>query len=157
MLQMLQTLLEDRFQLRFHRETKEGPVYVLTIAKSGIKMHEVSCVPFDPNNLPKHDANQCGGINWHNDGLDGNGMSMEDSAGPAFQSLAGQLSLVLDRPVINRTGLTGRFDVHLLWTSDSTGPSIFTSLQEQLGLKLEAGKGPVEKFVIDHVKQPSGN
>lgn len=184
MLLMLQTLLEDRFQLRFHREQNEGPVYLLTVAKNGIKMHKASCIPFDPNNLPKQvalpdqeRALQCSGITRRRDGLDGDGMSMEDSTGPAFQSVAGQLSLILDRPVLNRTALTGRFDVHLRWadqaatdpqstpansnssvpSADSSGPSIFTAIQEQLGLRLEAGKGPVDKFVIDQVVRPSEN
>jgi uncharacterized protein (TIGR03435 family) len=100
---------------------------------------------------------------------------MADSVGPTFsQSLAGQLSLTLGRPVIDKTGLTGMFEVHLRWTADlatqgspvdsnppsvtdSTGPSIFTALQEQLGLKLESGKGPVDILVIDHVEEPSPN
>lgn len=182
MLRMLQALLEDRFHLRFHHETKEGAVYFVTIAKNGSKMHAASCVPFDPNNLPKQAAmsdhergSQCGGISRSANALDGDGMSLEDATGPAFQSLAGQLSLVLDRPVINRTGLSGRFDVHLRWnadqgpsdpqnepsspspSADQNGPSIFTAIQEQLGLKLEAGKGPVDNFVIDHVEKLSEN
>jgi uncharacterized protein (TIGR03435 family) len=184
MLLMLQTLLEDRFHLHFHHETKQGAVYVLTIAKNGSKMHEATCLPFDPNNLPRQAGlsdeerrDQCSGINRKTSELDGNGMSLEDASGPAFQSLTGQLSLILDRPVVNRTGLTGRFDVHLRWNADQTsavqnepgnpstslpstdqsGPSIFTALQEQLGLKLESSKGPVDNFVIDHVDKPSEN
>lgn len=183
MLAMLQTLLEARFQLRFHQETKEEPVYLLTVAKDGIKMRTATCVPFDPNNLQKQVAlsdqergRQCGGINRRSGALDGDGMGMEDSSGPAFQSLAGQLSLELERPIINRTGLTGRFDVHLRWAdqattdaqppgnpdsaatpTDASGPSIFTAVQEQLGLKLEPGKAPVDKFVIDRVERPSEN
>jgi|SRR5215469_9959150 len=170
--------------MRFHHEVKEDSVYALSIAKSGVRMHEVNCVPFDPNNLPKQVAlseqerhSQCGGIHRNLGELEGQGMSMADSAGPAFQSLAGQLPLILDRPVIDRTGLTGRFDVHLRWASDQptgdslgqpatggakpspdmSGHSIFTALQEQLGLKLEASKGPVEKFVIDHAERPDEN
>jgi uncharacterized protein (TIGR03435 family) len=185
MLLMLQALLEDRFHLRFHHETKEGAVYVLTLAKNGSKMHEASCLPFDPNNLPRQAGlsdierrDQCSGISRKPSELDGNGMSMEDAAGPAFQSLTGQLSLILDRPVVNRTGLTGRYDVHLRWNADQptggvqnepgnpstslpatdqSAPSIFTTLQEQLGLKLESGKGPVDNFVIDSVDKPSEN
>lgn len=185
MLLMLEGLLEDRFHLRYHHETRSGPVYLLTTAKRGSKMQAASCVPFDPNNLLKQSQlsaqernRQCGGISRSAGALDGNGMSMEDAAGPAFQSLAGQLSLVLDRPVINRTGLTGRFDVHLRWNgdqamigspsnaddpisppnpTDQTGPSIFTAVQEQLGLKLDAGKSPVDNFVIDHVEKPNEN
>jgi len=185
MLLMLQATLEARFQLRFHHEMKEGNVYVLTIAKGGSKLREASCVPFDPNNLPKQSklseeerGKQCSGISRAPGELDGNGMSLEDAAGPPFQSLAGQLSLILDRPVINQTGLTARFDVHLRWhadeiaagfpnepgnpstsspVTDQSGPSIFTALEEQLGLKLESGKGPVDNFVIDSVDKPSQN
>ena len=185
MLLMLQALLEDRFQLHYHHETKERAVYLMTIAKSGSKMQAAGCVPFDPNNLPKQATmsnqergKQCSGISRSAGALNGNGMSMEDATGPAFQSLTGQLSLVLDRPVINRTGLNGRFDVHLRWnadqaqsgpenqpsdpsnpspSTDQNRPSIFTAVQEQLGLKLEAGKGPVDSFVIDHAERPSEN
>jgi uncharacterized protein (TIGR03435 family) len=72
----------------------------------------------------------------------------------------------LRRPIIDRTGLTGTFDFHLEWTpdqvtgpqsDDATGPSIFTAIQEQLGLKLESARGPVEVFDIDHVERPSEN
>jgi len=184
MLQMLQNLIESRFSMRFHHETSEEPVYLLTVAKSGLKMKQASCVPFDPNNLQKQvalsdqeRARQCGGINRRNGALDGDGMSMRDRNGPAFQSLAGQLSLLLDRSVVDRTGLTGRFDVHLRWTDqpptdakaapdglnaaaaggEANGPSIFTAIQEQLGLKLESGKAPLEKFVIDQVERPTEN
>lgn len=184
MLLMLQTLLESRFRLRFHRESQEESVYLLTPAKNGLKMKEATCVPFDPNDLKRQvalseqeRARQCGGINRRKGALDGDGMSIRDSNGPAFQSLAGQLALVLDRPVIDRTGLTGRFDVHLRWTDqastdsqatprdldspapggEANGASIFTAIQEQLGLKLEPGKAPVEKFVIDGIQRPTEN
>lgn len=175
MLLMLQTLLEDRFRLRVHHETRVGAVYELTIAKNGSKLDQANCVPFDPNNLPKQTAlspserrSQCGGISRRVGELDGDGMTIEDASGPAFQSLAGQFSLILDRPVINRTGLSGLFEVHLRWNSDSevnrgtspdspAGPSIFTAVQEQLGLKLEAGKGPVDSLVIDSVERASEN
>ena len=124
---MLQKLLEDRFALRFHYDTKEGPVYFLTIAKDGIKMRKATCVLFDPDHLQPHakatdppPANQCNGITSRSTGLDrlldARGLSMADSIGPANQSLAGQLSLSLGRPVIDKTGLTELFDVHLQWT-----------------------------------------
>lgn len=160
-LEMIQTLVEDRFKLRFHRETKEGPVYVLTIAKGGLKMHPGTCVP-SKGDLP----NECGGygrgegatttLNWR-------GVPISNPAGVAYRSLAWQLSLGLGRPVIDKTGLTGGYDVHLHWTADrdagpnATGPSIFTAMEEQLGLKMEAARGPVEYFVVDHAERPSGN
>lgn len=184
---MLQKVLEDRFALRFHYDTKEGPVYFLTISKGGIKMQKATCVPFDPDHFqPRANAtdpppvNQCSGILRRSTGLDqlleARGLSMADSIGPASQSLAGQLSLSLGRRVIDKTGLSGLFDVHLQWTepvaiglegsaavsnppstTDAAGPSVFTALQEQLGLKLESGRGPVDVLVIDHVEEPTPN
>jgi uncharacterized protein (TIGR03435 family) len=92
---------------------------------------------------------------------------MVPAIGLLVPSLTGFLSEALDRIVINKTGLTGAFDFHLEWTpqrgsstlqpDDSGAPSIFTALQEQLGLKLAAGKGPVEFVVIDRAEKPSGN
>jgi uncharacterized protein (TIGR03435 family) len=101
---------------------------------------------------------------------------MTDSAGVGFQSLTGQLSLVLDKPVIDKTGLSGLFDIDLKWSPDETalpsppsgdsgrsaaaldeGPSIFTAVREQLGLELKPAKGPVTVLVIDSVERPSEN
>jgi uncharacterized protein (TIGR03435 family) len=157
---MLQQLLEDRFQLRIHRETREGPVYFLTVGKNGIKMQPGICVPAVAD-LP----NECG--RFGGDGpdatLDWRGVSISAPSGVAYRSLAAQLSGNLGRPVIDKTGLTGGFDVHLRWTrdqdatADATAPSLFTAVEEQLGLKLESGKGPVEYLVVDHVEKPSGN
>lgn len=169
----LQTLLQDRFQLRLHREMKEEAVYFLTIAKNGIKMPPGNCVP-----VKKDFPNEC----WSqgSDGLirtlDWRGVRMSDATGVSYRSLAGQLSASVKRPVIDRTGLTGTFDVHLRWAIDpplamvagtapntampsaeSSAPSIFGSLEEQLGLKLESGRGPVEYLMVDHVERPSDN
>jgi bla regulator protein blaR1 len=170
----LQTLLQDRFKLRLHREMKEQPVYFLTIGKNGIKMPPGSCVP-----VKKDFPNEC----WSQGGdglihtLDWRGVSMSDPAGIAYRSLAAQLSSIVRRPVIDKTGLTGTFDVHLRWARDPeptgirppddsaaptpspepAGPSIFDAMQEQLGLKLESGRGPVEYLIVDHVERPSAN
>jgi len=169
----LQTLLQDRFKLRLHREMKEEPVYFLTIGKNGIKMPPGNCVP-----VKKDFPNEC----WSqgSDGLirtlDWRGVRMSDPTGIAYRSLAGQLSASVKRPVIDRTGLTSTFDVHLRWAIDpaltaaageqpgvpvsSAGPSapyIFGALEEQLGLKLESGRGPVEYLIVDHVQRPSEN
>lgn len=169
MLLMLQRVLEGRFGLKFHRETKDGPVYLLTRGKGAEKMPAADCVPrFDPRDLVRHagapgqrDTNSYGGIDFKGNGpdrsLDGKGMPLEDQGGLGFQSLAGQLSLLLDRPVINQTGLAGLYQVHLHWSSEQDGPSIFTAVQEQLGLKLESGRGPVEHLVIDHAAKPADN
>ena len=170
----LQTLLQDRFKLRLHREMKEQTVYFLTIGKNGIKMPTGSCVP-----VKKDFPNEC----WSQGGdglihtLDWRGASMSDPAGIAYRSLAAQLSSIVKRPVIDKTGLTGTFDVHLRWARDPEptgirlpndsaaptpsaepdGPSIFDAMQEQLGLKLESGRGPVEYLIVDHVERPSAN
>lgn len=175
---MLQAMLADRFGLKLHRETKELPVYLLTAAKGGIKMRESkegSCITRGPD-TPRPSAgeklpNFCGNIRMSRNGIDGADLDME--------RLATTLSDVAGRTVIDKTGLTGKFDVHLEWAADDampglvapglppdtgappagtdSGPSIFTALQEQLGLKLESSKAPVEVLVIDHVERPSEN
>jgi uncharacterized protein (TIGR03435 family) len=139
----LQTLLAGRFQLKVHRETREEPVYSLVVGKNGAKLD------------PSKDFHGLGGGKGQ---FKANGASMEMLAG----ALAGQLG----RPVIDRTGLAGAFDFKLEWTPDAAqadaapvdaGPSLFTALQEQLGLKLESTKAPAEVIVIDHVERPSEN
>lgn len=139
----LQTLLAERFQLKVHRETREEPVYSLVVGKNGAKLE------------PSKDFHGLGGGKGR---FQANGASMEMLAG----ALAGQLG----RPVIDRTGLAGAFDFKLDYTPDSAqtdtapadaGPSLFTALQEQLGLKLESTKAPAEVIVIDHVEKPSEN
>lgn len=163
----LQGLLKDRFKLAIHREMREETVYFLTISKGGIKMPPGSCVP-KKQDLP----NEC--YSQRNERLvttmDWRGVRMSDPAGVAYRTLSGHLT-VERRPVIDKTGLTGTYDVHLRWTrdpepgagdaapqlTDPTAPSIFDAMEQQLGLKLEAGKGPVEYVVVDHVEKPSDN
>jgi uncharacterized protein (TIGR03435 family) len=178
MLLMLQALLEDRFQLKIHREIREGAVYELTVAKGGPRLKPSSgCVPFDPNHLPRQAApgeaqvDYCGRMSQGGDGsrrtVDGKGVDMVPAIGLLVPSLTGFLSEALDRTVINKTGLTGAFDFHLEWETqrtssalqpdDSGAPSIFTAMQEQLGLKLGAAKGPVEFLVIDRAERPAVN
>ncbi|WP_213806022.1 TIGR03435 family protein [Granulicella sp. dw_53] len=177
----LQTLLEDRFKLKIHRETKDAPVYDLTLAKGGLKMQPTkpgSCVPFDlSKNRPTQNPDQLRCNTWtgtRSGFRNAIGVTMTDAAGVGFQSLTGQLSLILDRPVIDQTGLQGLFDVHLEWTPDEiaatapvdagqpapsaeTAPSIFVAVREQLGLELKPGRGPVTVLVIDSVDRPSEN
>jgi uncharacterized protein (TIGR03435 family) len=165
----LQSLLEDRFKLKIHRMTKEMPIYAIVIGRRGPKLKESEgeCVPAAsprPQAPEKPPAPICGvdGI-WNH--LSGPHISMDE--------LAHALSLNLGRTVIDRTGLTGRFDIHLEWTpdqsqtwilpftppppGDGSAPSIYTVIEEQLGLKLESQKGPDEVLVIDHAEQPSAN
>jgi uncharacterized protein (TIGR03435 family) len=176
MLLMLQSLLEDRFQLKIHHETRQGPVYELAIAEGGHRLIPASgCVPFDPNHLPgqtgpgETPVNYCGRMSRGGDDLrrtaDGRGVDITAKIGLLTPSLTGLLSEVLDRTVVNKTGLMGAFDFHLEWApllrspvqSNNEGPSIFTAVQEQLGLKLEAAKGPVDFLVIDRAEKPSDN
>ena len=140
---LLQQLLKQRFQLAVHREKKDVPGYVLVVAKSG----------------PKLQAGKQSSAGFYilQDGLRGPSMSMA--------VLAGMLASPLGRPVIDKTGLTGNYDIKLSYattaadgSSDSTLPSIFTAVQEQLGLKLEGQKVPVDFVVIDHAeKVPADN
>jgi len=173
---MLQALLEERFHLKVHRETMERPVYELIVEKGGVKMplsKEGSCTPYSmdsPPPLPAPSAPRpiyCDfprlagdGLNWT---LDGNGVSVGKLATSLSRS-------GLDRPVLDRTGLTEGFDLHLKWAAelpatapgsgtgvDPTGLSIFTAIREQLGLKLESANEPIEILVIDQVQKPSEN
>jgi bla regulator protein blaR1 len=147
----VQALLKDRFQLQLHRETKTAPVYSLTIAKGGVKSGVLSAT-----------QNQQRGINA------GQGKMLGEAA--SMTQLAYKLSRLLQRPVVNNTGLNGNYDFKLEWTPDlnpsspdgqsedtSVGGSIFSAIREQLGLRLESTKGPVDVLVIDQVDRPSVN
>lgn len=140
---MLRALLADRFKLRVHTETKQGDVYELVIAHGGAKLKPSQA------------------------GAAARGMSMGRSnikiQGQGTAALASCLTDALDRSVIDKTGLSGNYDIDLRWTPDEqqgtadAGPTIFTAIQEQLGLKLARGKGPVVTFVVDHAEQPAEN
>ena len=144
---MLQTLLEDRFKLSTHWETKEGAVYELLVAKTGSRLRATN---------PNFKGQDLAGGNGQ---LTGQGVTIA--------MLLSNLARQLGRPIIDRTGLTGRYDFKLTYTpdlvsaeastGDSRGPSIFTALQEQLGLKLESAKGPVQFLVIDRAEKPKEN
>jgi uncharacterized protein (TIGR03435 family) len=161
-----------------HPETREESVYLLTLAKGGAKIEhaEGTCIPRDPRNPPQlkpgeRPPDYCGNMRRTSQSLDAKGEPVTDSAGFTLGTLTGQLSSIPGRAVLDKTGLTGIFNFRLQWTSDAvisgaaagaspidaSAPSIFTALQEQLGLKLESGKGPVPVLVIDGVEQPSDN
>jgi uncharacterized protein (TIGR03435 family) len=159
---MLQSLLADRFGLALHRESREMPVYFLTAAKGGLKLAsaEGSCVKPDPNMPPAgRKLPFCGSVRSGPAGMDAWKINIK--------TLASNLSGALGRSVIDKTIFQGTFDVHLEFARDQVGthppetdsgaPSLFTAVQEQLGLKLESGKAPVEVLVIDHVEKPSEN
>jgi uncharacterized protein (TIGR03435 family) len=172
---MLQALLEERFHLKIHRETVERPVYELTVDKGGAKLRlskEGSCTPYSMESAPPVPAAGAPRPNYCDfPRLIGDGFNRKlEGTGVSVGKLAASLSRSgLNRPVIDRTGLSGGFDLQLTWAADATasapgsgvddpaGLSIFTALKEQLGLKLEATKGPVEVLVIDHVERPSEN
>jgi uncharacterized protein (TIGR03435 family) len=164
---MLQALLADRFKLAVHYETKDVAVYTLTVSKDGPKFHETT-----PDELPKDF---------------GEGMARVTRSRPGqftaqsftMARLAQILSFATRRIVQDQTGLKGRYDIKLDWAPDdmnpspgnadrhgalpsvvpaaSSGPSIFTAVQEQLGLKLESRKGSMQILVIDHVEEPAPN
>jgi uncharacterized protein (TIGR03435 family) len=148
---MMLALLVDRFQLKSHMETRTLPVYELVIAKGGMKFKEST--PAAPGGRS--------GISTHN-----NELTASDSPIAIFTNV---LSDNLHRAVIDKTGLTAKYDFTLKWTryedsaaqsadpATDAGPSIFTAMQEQLGLKLQPAKGPVQVLVVDQVEQPSEN
>ncbi len=148
---MLQPLLADRFQLKIHRETRELTRYTLTVAKSGHKLKQ-----------PNAEDTATPGLRTGNGLLIGHKYPIAD--------LIGWLALSLSAPVEDQTGIKGPYDFELRWNPDygqaagddagptpDSGVSIFTAIQEQMGLKLEAGKGPVEVIVIDSVQKASEN
>jgi uncharacterized protein (TIGR03435 family) len=142
----LRVMLADRFQLRIHRETKEMPVYVLTVAKSGSKLQTLAPTGKPEGNLSARRNSE--------------GKSEVTGDKLPVASLARFLSGQLGRNIIDQTNLTGKYDFTLTYApemGDITGPSIFTALQEQLGLKLESGKGPVDVVVVDSAEKPSAN
>jgi uncharacterized protein (TIGR03435 family) len=173
---MLRPLLADRFQLKVHTEVRDLPILALVIAKGGPKLHEAKRGDTYPNGIKGFDGEPGG------PGLMHMGPGQLTAQGLPMSSVAQLLSQQLRRTVQDKTGLTGKYDFTLQWTpdvggspmmkgpdagqqgpggppppTDNGGPSIFTAIQEQLGLKLESQKGPVDVLVIDHVEMPSAN
>jgi uncharacterized protein (TIGR03435 family) len=170
---MMQALLEDRFKLRIHRQTTTIPVYALVQSGRGPKLRpfqEGSCIPVDQSRFPPPPATEksCH-ARGHREGtmqiVDAQAMTVSE-----FSKIF--LNGVLDRPVIDKTGIAGTYDFHLEYgidqatprflnngagADDSVGPSIFTAVQEQLRLRLQSTTGPGESLVIDHVERPSEN
>jgi uncharacterized protein (TIGR03435 family) len=163
---MLQGLLEERFSLRVHREMREQQVYALVLATAdgqlgvGLRRSSADCPSVtngNPIRLADSPGSPCGGLF----GVGPGGGSIVSNGQP-LSRLISALGMAVGRTVIDRTGLEGAFDLQLKWTSDvdtnvvtrDGAPSIFTALQEQLGLKLEPGRAPVEVLVIDSVERP---
>lgn len=154
---VLQSLLADRFQLKQHGETKQLPVYLLEVAKRGPKLK-----------VSANSSNVSGGLRLGRGFLAGNQTDVP--------FLAQTLSQIVGRPILDRTGLSAKYDFELKWTPDQSSatnavggvapplavadpdrPNIFTALQEQLGLKLDSSKAPVTVIVVDHIETPSAN
>ncbi len=154
---MLRSLLADRFKLTLHREPREYSIYELTVAKGGEKLKPTSAAPGDPPAListvyPDHLL-----------------LPARNATMAEFTSILQRA--ILDRPVVDKTGLTGRYDFDLTWAADETqfggeipaapaeaqAPPFFTAIEQQLGLKLEATRGPVDALIVDGVERPSAN
>ena len=163
---MLQALLEERFKVQIHRDSKEVSVYLLTVAKNGIKLEPAkggNCFVLDLEHLPpppkpgEPRPKPCGIPETQSKGptmaLKGYSMTMAQLAGGPLARWAG-------RPIVDKTGLTDKYDIDFEFafneSQDSTAPSVFTAL-ERLGLHLSAGKSSVETIVVDHVERPSEN
>lgn len=138
---MVQSLFIDRFKLAVHREMKESPVYLMTIGKKGPKLRENGGVRLNGS----VQVVESGKPEWPD--------------GWTMSALAAYLSDFTGRPVVDRTGLTGTYGIVLEFSrrDGDERPNIFTAVQEQLGLKLVAGKAPIEILVIDHIEKPSEN
>ncbi|MGD1069609.1 MAG: TIGR03435 family protein [Bryobacteraceae bacterium] len=154
---MLQSLLAERFQMQVHRETKQLPVFRLVVAKGGPRLK-----------TSVNSSGDSGGLR------PGPGFLAGNRIGVPFLSQI--LSQIVGRPILDRTGLNGKYDFELKWTPDQSSangpsggaapqlaaadpdrPNIFTALREQLGLKLDSSKGPTEVIVLDHIEKPSAN
>jgi uncharacterized protein (TIGR03435 family) len=163
---MLQSLLEDRFHLKLHRQMRQSSIYALVVAKGGPKI-ELSADqtsadvngPSPPGSpLPNHGAIRLGA-----------GSLLANAVRLSF--FCQMLSQRMDRLVVDRTNLSGRYDFLLQWNPGpgetrneapaapdiESRPSIFTAIQEQMGLKLESARGPVEVLVVDHIEKPTEN
>lgn len=164
---MLQHLLEDRFRLRVHSETRETPVYYLVVDKGGHRLaspEKSECSSADPPPPPGRSdpaSAPCGQMRIL---PSTSGVRMEGDRVPLGE-LIRVLAVAVDRPVLDKTNLPGLFDIQLRFIdeppgappSDSPGPTVFAALREQLGLRLEPSKGPVEFLVVDHVEHATAN
>jgi uncharacterized protein (TIGR03435 family) len=140
---MLQDLLADRFKLALRRETRSLSAYVLEVARNGSKLEKAAG----------------GESRTHTNG--NNARISIQAENTTMEGFAKVLAREMDRPVVNQTRLEGLFNLKLQWARESAGitdlPSIFTALEEQLGLRLRSGKTPVEVLVIEHAEEPSEN
>jgi uncharacterized protein (TIGR03435 family) len=162
-MRMLRKLLSDRFNLRFHRKKEDFAIFELTVAKNGPKLKPSSAPSDEPYNVtPTLYPAASGGIDH----------ALLPAHNITILQFASVLQhAILDRPVVDNTQLTGRYDIDLEWTPDesnfggtlppgppdSAKPGLFTAIQQQLGLRVEATRGPVDALVIDGLDRPSDN
>jgi len=177
---LLQALLEDRFKLIIRHVQQEASVYELTVAKGGLKLprfKEGSCRPYssiDRTKFPERIPALPKGESYCESLAGPKGANIAiDSEGTTLEEFSRLFLSTLDRPVVDRTGVSGKFDIHLEFApgeggrrlggqtqsdaGEATAPEIFTALQEQLGLRLMAAKAPVDVLAIDRVERPSEN
>jgi len=148
---MLQALLSDRFKLKFHHETRELPVYALVIPKSGPRIQQAKPGDTYPDGLKCSGGRPCGAgviLAPESDKLVGQGVTIPTLVEDLSSELGGRI-------VVDKTGLAGNYDFTLKWTPVENQAAIFTALEEQLGLKLETQKLPIDVLVIDHAEMPS--
>ena len=147
--EMIQKLLAERFGLKFHRDKRDLSIFAITVTKGGPKL---AVSKSDPNSVRDQTAN-------------GNGVEVTYRfTNNSIADFADGMRSFLDRPVVDETGIKGKFDFVLQWTKDgavnsdpNAPPGLFTAVQEQLGLKIEPTKGPAEVLVIETVERPSAN
>ena len=158
---MLRKLLVDRFNLRFHREQKELSIYTLTVARNG---HKLRASTISPDTSPQGPPPLLFVVSLPVVQLPGRYATIAELASVMQRS-------VLDRPVVDKTGISGRYDFDLEFTpdeslfggalgkntDDANMPGLFSAIQQQLGLRLQAARGPVEALVIDRAEPPSAN
>ena len=147
---MVQKLLAERFGLKVHHEQREIPVFALTVARGGPMM---AASKGDPNGMPDDSG-----------GTDAKGRQMRKYTNVSMADLAMMMQFHLDRPVVDQTGIKGRYDFRMQWTVDDVQatepdapPGLFTAIQEQIGLKLEPVKARADVLVVDAVEQPGAN
>ncbi len=149
---MFQKLLSERFRLSFHRETKDLPVYALVVAANGPEIQPAKPGDTYPNGIKNPDGSPMGA----------NILSAEEGKlvgqGIPIARLVKELSLYyLHRTVLDKSGLTDKYDLTLQWTPEESQAAILAAVQEQLGLKLESKNAPIEVLVVDHAENPSAN
>ena len=166
---MLQSLLEERFALKLSESTRQATFFDLVVAKGGAKLKPTEMAPVDATGAPAHSVNGTRLLRRGPGKLEATGASMgllTDTLS-RLHELGAEGGFTVGELIVDKTGLTGMYDWTLNWTPDAVaqgddvgdagGPSLFTALQEQLGLKLEKTKAPVEVLVIEHVERPTEN